>query len=593
MRHFRGPEPPAGIAGRAINQLGTVSLRIAISFPPFHSEKGIPLLSQNRQYQVFSTGQSGGSGIVGLLNKFVGNNATVIFPVLPALAATLLQQSGHEAIWLDGIAEGWSWDEYCRQIELARPDLMMIETKTPSAPAIYDRIDDLKHRFPEMKIALLGDHVTAFPEEAFVFCGVDYTIRGGQFDFAMLNLANHLAHGEDLGGGVFWREQDEICNSGVEPAPPIPVEHRPHIDRELVKWELYAYRNGNFLKKGTYGWATGTTSADCWWRRRILGGPSHGGGGCTFCSWTSMLPEFSVRPVEDYLDELERLAELGVQEVFDDTGTFPTGSWLRRFCEGVKERGLHKVLMFGCNMRADALSPAEYELLASANFRFILYGIESANQRTLDMLNKGTSVQQQWDSVRWASEAGLEPHATCMVGYPWETYDEARRTIEYSRQTFERGWISTLQGTIVMPYPGTQLYAQARQNNWLRFDGPENWHRYDMREPVLRSPIPHDQIMGLVQSLYTSFLSPRFIGRTLRRSLRSRDHFRYYMVRGSKYLVGHLLDFRQSQVEAESGESKIGPDTGVAELPVKLYTAGGSTAPVPEEIKGAAQPVSG
>ena len=297
-------------------------MRVAISFPPFESEKGIPLLSQNRQYQVFSTGRSGGTGLVGLLNKYVGDNATVIFPILPALAATLLRDSGHEPIWLDGIAEGWEWEEYCRQIDLARPDLMMIETKTPSARAIYRCISDLKERFPQMRIALLGDHITALPEEPFLYCPVDYTIRGGQFDFAILNLANHLERGEDLGGGFFWREGDEIRHSGVEPAPKAHVEVRPHIDRELVKWRLYANRNGNFLKTGTYGWATGASSADCWWRRRVPDGPKHGGGGCTFCSWTSMLPTWSVRPVDDYLDELERLAEIGVEEVFDDSREF-------------------------------------------------------------------------------------------------------------------------------------------------------------------------------------------------------------------------------------------------------------------------------
>ena len=201
--------------------------------------------------------------------------------------------------------------------------------------------------------------------------------------------------------------------------------------------------------------------------------------------------------------------------MFDDTGTFPAGRWLTDFCTGYRERGLDKVLMMGCNMRADALSQAEYEMLSASNFRFILYGIESANQRTLDLLNKGTTVRQQWESVKWASEAGLEPHVTCMVGYPWETFDEAKRTIDFTRETFERGWINTLQGTIVMPYPGTQLYAQARENDWLRFDGPEHWERFDMREPVLRSPIPTPEIMGLVQSLYTSFLTPRYVARKL------------------------------------------------------------------------------
>ena len=298
-----------------------------------------------------------------------------------------------------------------------------------------------------------------------------------------------------------------------------------------------------------------------------------------------MLPEFSVRPVEDYLDELEQMAVLGVEEVFDDTGTFPTGSWLKRFCQGVKARGLDKVMMFGCNMRADALTREEYEMLADCNFRFILYGIESANQRTLDILNKGTLVQQQWDSVRWASESGLEPHATCMVGYPWESYDEARRTVDYTRETFERGWINTLQGTIVIPYPGTQLYAQARENNWLRFDGPNNWARFDMREPVLKSPIPKSEIMGLVQSLYTSFLSPSYMARTLKRAVRSRDHFRYYVVRGSKYLVGHLLDFRKSQVDSDTvSPIRATTDHGVADLPVELYTAGGFTAPLPDPV---------
>ncbi len=87
-------------------------MNVAISFPPFQSDKGIPLLSLIRQYQVFSSGLSDGGGLVGLMNRFVGDNATVIFPVLPALAATLLDQHGHDAVWLDGIAEGWDWSTY-------------------------------------------------------------------------------------------------------------------------------------------------------------------------------------------------------------------------------------------------------------------------------------------------------------------------------------------------------------------------------------------------------------------------------------------------------------------------------------------------
>ncbi|MBU3958882.1 MAG: B12-binding domain-containing radical SAM protein, partial [Candidatus Omnitrophica bacterium] len=64
-------------------------MKIIISYPPFSGIKGTPLLSQNRQYQVFS-------------------EKTVIYPVVPASAATLLKQAGHQVIWLDGIAQGLS-----------------------------------------------------------------------------------------------------------------------------------------------------------------------------------------------------------------------------------------------------------------------------------------------------------------------------------------------------------------------------------------------------------------------------------------------------------------------------------------------------
>ena len=50
--------------------------------------------------------------------------------------------------------------------------------------------------------------------------------------------------------------------------------------------------------------------------------------------------------------------------------------------------------------------------------------------------------------------------------------------------------------------------------------------------------------------------------------------------------MGHLLDFRKGQVDNGSvngAEDAAASMTGVAELPTKLYTAGGFTAPLPAE----------
>ena len=64
-------------------------MRIAIAYPPLESEKGVPLLTQNRQFQWFS-------------------RPTYIFPVVPATAATPLKKEGHEVLFLAAIARSSS-----------------------------------------------------------------------------------------------------------------------------------------------------------------------------------------------------------------------------------------------------------------------------------------------------------------------------------------------------------------------------------------------------------------------------------------------------------------------------------------------------
>ncbi len=276
---------------------------------------------------------------------------------------------------------------------------------------------------------------------------------------------------------------------------------------------------------------------DCWYRA---------GGGCTFCSWTIHYPAFNVRRPESYLDEVGTLIEnYGVKEIFDDTGTFPVGPWLKQFCEGMIERGYNEKVRIGCNMRFGALSFDEYKLMKKAGFRFILYGLESANQKTLDMLNKGVTERQQIDTCKMASKAGLDPHLTIMFGYPWETKQEALKTVETARFLLKKGHAKTWQVTIVIPYPGTPLFQQAKENGWLK---TEDWERYDMREPILKTPMSEQEVMEIVQGLYKVAFAPEFIIRKMLgiRSIRDLK----FMARGAKNILGHIRDFSPTQIES-------------------------------------------
>lgn len=483
--------------------------KIAISYPPLESEKGVPLLAQNRQFQWF-------------------NNPTYIYPVVPAYAASRLKHDGYDVFWDDAIAERLSSEQWWERILKEKPDLIALEAKTPTIKRHWKLVEKLKlHSGYNPTVVLYGDHVTAMPEESLTNSPVDYIITGGDYDFVLSALVEWLNDSaNDVPSGIYYRKDGEIVKTGGM-ALTHDLDKAPFIDRELTRWELYAFKNGNFkYTPGTYVMA----GRDCWW------------GKCTFCSWTTTYPGSTFRTVspQRHLDEIGNLIEnYNIREIFDDSGCFPKGEWLKEFCEGFIERGYHKKVTMGCNMRVGALDQEEWNLLAKANFRFILIGLESMNQDTLKRLKKGTRVSDIEKTMVMAKKAGLEPHITTMIGYPWETREDAEQTVSFARKLFIDGHIDTLQATIVVPYPGTPMFNEAKEQGWLL---TEDWDRYDMRESVWKSPVSNEDVMQFTQDLYKAALTPKFIFRKLM-SVRKLDDLSFFVRAGLK-VIGHLADFK-------------------------------------------------
>jgi len=247
------------------------------------------------------------------------------------------------------------------------------------------------------------------------------------------------------------------------------------------------------------------------------------------------------------LDEVGVLIhEYRVKEIMDDSGSFPVGPWLAEFCQGMIERGYNKKVIFDCNMRLKALNQEEYDLMGKAGFRFILYGLESASQKTLDKINKNLKVEEIEKGVKMAKSGGLEPHITTMMGYPWETRVDAEKTVKLAKKLFDKGYVDTLQATIVIPYPGTPLYKECKEKDWLT---TTNWDEFDQRMAVMKSPLTEKDIKGLTQELYKSFMTPKFIMRKIF-SVRKWSDVAFLFRAGSKVL-GHLLDFSPKNKEKE------------------------------------------
>jgi len=451
--------------------------------------------------------------------------------MVPAYAATLLDKAGHRVVWNDAIAEESSYDQWLESVDRTAPDMIFMETKTPVVKTHWKMIDQIKQMNPETKLVLAGDHVSALPSESMKNSQVDFILTGGDYDFLLLNLVEYLdSRVKKLEPGIWFREKE-----GIESTGRFRLDHDlnslPFMNRDLTKWKLYAYKNGNFkATPGTYL----MVGRDCWWRR---------GGGCTFCAWPTLYPSYNVMSLERALDEVGFLVEqYRVKEIFDDTGTFPAGMWLKKFCEGMIKRGYNEETYFSCNARFGIFKPEDYQLMKKAGFRMLLFGLESASQKTLDRLNKGIVVQDIIDGCKWAREAGLEPHITIMVGYPWETREDVLETLKLAKKLMEKGWAITLQSTIVMPYPGTRLYEEALTNDWFRIE-PEDYDRFDMTEPVLKTlDMEAKEVIEVCDSLYKIFLSPKYAMRHLSRVKSLRDL--EFTVRGLKKVFGHVKDFK-------------------------------------------------
>ncbi len=241
---------------------------------------------------------------------------------------------------------------------------------------------------------------------------------------------------------VYWGRANERVDKVITEPEGLPFLTLPYPDRVFSRW--WEYQNN-----GNYKYLPGThmqVANGCWW------------GQCSFC--VEKGKPYEVRPVDDAISEIEECQKLGFREIFDDSGTFPTGRWLDEFCRKCIELGTPTL---GCNMRL--FSDVDWDTLARANFRMLLFGIESANQETLDRIHKGVKVEDIIPTIKKAAEAGLEPHIAVMFGYPWETDMDALNTLHLVHSLLKKGYAKTAQASF---YTQERIPGNPKHRRYIR-----------------------------------------------------------------------------------------------------------------------------
>ena len=292
----------------------------------------------------------------------------------------------------------------------------------------------------------------------------------------LINQGNDVAWGDDKNAKIHIADVEGLIKCDGKWAPEkiikddfqidvdfdkLPFPDRVFTDAKNPRWQSY----GNYkFHPATHMMASNL----CWY------------GKCTFCVDTLKLEQGEhrgLRSVDHVLEEIDDLIANGYKEVFDDSGTFPMAKWLHEFCDKMIKSGRNKKIVVGCNLKP---IKADFKLMKEAGFRFVLVGVESANQETLDRIKKGQKSDEAIKVLKSMSDAGLEPHLTSMFGYEWETHEDAMRTVNLIHYLLKKGYVKTAQASVYSP-PRTKPDPKSTGHKYIpmiydAYKSPQFWY---------------------------------------------------------------------------------------------------------------------
>lgn len=404
--------------------------------------------------------------------------------------ASYLEEKDFEVHVLDLHAEQLSPEDFRSIIRVLKPRIVgMTVLAAHFIPAHYAAAI-CKQEIDDVKVYVGGPHAESNPEQMLQNKNIDAVCQGDGEEI-MLDLALGLPYEKIL--GLAYRGKD----GKVVSSPPRPIEHN------LDKYPFPAYHlidfDNYFPAIGTY---RDLPAANVLMTR---GCP----GKCTFCN--SANTELRSRSVDKMIELIKRLRyEYGMRQInfYDDTFTANIQS-VRAICQKLIDEKID--IKFVCYVRGDMMNESLARLLAKAGCHQLLIGIESGSKLLREKINKPINEEKYKETVRLAHKYGMEVRGSFIIGH----IDETKETLRETLQSAINLDVDYLQPCIMTPYPGTQLYREAKQDHLLEH---EHYEFYGQGQPILKMKhLTHKDIMWFqTYSFFRFYFRPKSIWRQLK-----------------------------------------------------------------------------
>ncbi len=334
-------------------------------------------------------------------------------------------------------------EDWLNSIAAMRPTLIAFYTNLMTKVKIIRLMEQVKKINVDTKFLLGGPDVT-YNWENYLAAGADFIVEGeGEetfFEFVQ-TFQSHQNYSEIA--GLIYKDHHGFHKNPprikIKEVDDLPEPNRSKIDLQpyLTAW------------KKNHGKSTLSISTQ-------RGCPYT----CKWCSTAVYGQSYRRRSPKRVVNEIESLIKNYQPDALwfvDDVFTV-SHKWIEAFAQEMQARKIS--IPFECITRAERLSETVFEQLKSAGCFRVWIGAESGSQRIIDLMDRKVNVDKVAEMIQLAKKYAIESGTFIMVGYPTETKEDIRLTIDYLKKADPD--IFTI--TVAYPIKGTGLYTQIEKD---------------------------------------------------------------------------------------------------------------------------------
>lgn len=388
----------------------------------------------------------------------VTKGGTVYYPIWLSYAVGVLDKAGFEIKFIDAPAQRCSLKKVFKKLGDFVPKLIILDTSTPSIKSDVATAQALKKRFADAFVVLVGTHPSALPEETLRMSHLINAVAIGEYEYTLRELAEAIEtkNSFDKIPGLVFRKGKRIV---VNPPRPV-IKNIDDLPLVASVYKKYLNIKDYYFAAANYPVIQIMTARGCPFR-------------CFFCVYPQVFHRrrYRSRSAENVVAEFgyvkknfPEVKEMGLE---DDTLTIDIPR-VRKICRLLTEKS--NKLPWYANIRAD-VDLATLKLMRKAGCRLITVGFESADQKILNRIKKGITVQQIRKFVANCKKAGIKIHGCFMAGNPGETKETLRNNLKLAKELN----CDLMQFFPLLVYPGTEAYQWAQKKGFLKTEDFSEW----------------------------------------------------------------------------------------------------------------------